>query len=554
MQWTPGINVSLGATSVIHAGDEFFAYEPGITGNTPPTWNSGIYSLTPDGVPPADTLQWINEGTIPPITPATGTVLATSDQGWLYWIALVNTLDNTVSNLSPVSIATGPVNGSIQIPPGSGLPNLATIDPQVDYVAIFRSVDGGATPFLIPGYGNSFYTVPLTTYLQDGYLDTTADSGLNNLIEGPLAGENTPPLPGAGAFTYHLGRVFYSIGNTIYYTTGPTSSVGNGNGTNSLNFDTLPSRIVRLVPTAIGLLIFTVSDIYIITGLGTTQNPLSPAVPYLQGVGLANYNALDIDGALIGFFTTDKQFVIMNPSAGLSYAGYPIGNLFRLNNGLPGTSWNTQTVSVAWYTFGEDQGWFVSDGQFGWYRLMNTPSPESGMCWSPFANIAGGVGVVASVQTSPGVHQLLIGSDTGSILYRDLDSSVDEVSLSYPGVPYPAYAVFGSYVLAVPGQVAKVGSITTDSVNVGTPLTIGVLIDEALPYFKGSFDMIKRWEYDPPCLKPSKSILSQRFYLSDNDEEASYCRHLQLMIQWSPEAAANELMGFSLWGAYEVEQ
>jgi len=66
--------------------------------------------------------------------------------------------------------------------------------------------------------------------------------------------------------------------------------------------------------------------------------------------------------------------------------------------------------------------------------------------------------------------------------------------------------------------------------------------------------MIKRWEYDPPCLKPSKSILSQRFYLSDNDEEASYCRHLQLMIQWSPEAAANELMGFSLWGAYEVEQ
>src|ERR1019366_6084793 len=117
----------------------------------------------------------------------------------------------------------------------------------------------------------------------------------------------------------------------------------------------------------------------------------------------------------------------------------------------------------AWYTFGEDQGWFVSDGQFGWYRLMPTPSPESGMCWSPFANITGGVGLVASVQTSPGIHQLLLGpADTGYVMYRDLDSSVDEVSLSIPGIPYPAYAVFGSYVLAVPGQVAKVGSITTD--------------------------------------------------------------------------------------------
>ena len=138
-------------------------------------------------------------------------------------------------------------------------------------------------------------------------------------------------------------------------------------------------------------------------------------------------------------------------------------------------------------------------------------------------------------------------------MYRDLNSSVDEVSLSYPGVPYPAYGIFGSYVLAVPGQVAKISSITTDSVNTGTPLSIGVIIDEALPYFKGSFDIIKRWEFDPPCLKPSKSLYQQRFYLSDNDEESSYCRHFQLLVQWSPEAAPNELIGFSVFGAYEIE-
>ena len=106
--------------------------------------------------------------------------------------------------------------------------------------------------------------------------------------------------------------------------------------------------------------------------------------------------------------------------------------------------------------------------------------------------------------------------------------------------------------LALPGQVAKVAYITTDSVNTGSPLVIGLLVDEALPYYKGSFEILKDWVFDPPCLKPSKSILSQRFYLSELHEEA-VCRHLQLMVQWPAENAANELMAFSLWGAYEIE-
>ena len=549
--WASGTswNVTAGEVSIIADGDEFFPYEPGLSGVTEPTFNGGLYSITPD-IPP---LQWINEGTIPPITPATGAILATSTQGWLYWIALVNTLDNTVSNLSPVSIGTGPVNGNVTIPAGSGL-ILADIDPQADYVAIFRSTDGGSIPLLNPGLGNTYWTLPLTTYLQDGFVDSTSDADLDELITGAQAGENTPPLPGVGTLTYHLGRIFYSIGNTLFYTTGASSVAGNGTGANPSNYDTLPSQIIRLVPTAIGLLVFTLSGTYIVAGNGTANSPLLPAVPYLTGIGLANYNALDINGSLIGFFTTDKQFLIMDPSSGVSYAGYPIGDQFRQNTGQPGTSWNTKTVYVAWYTFGEDQGWFVGDGQFGWYKLINTPSPESGMCWSPFATIQGGAGAIASVQTSPGVHSLLIASPTGVIMERNLNATTDVVSLSNGSVPYPAYAVFGSYILAVPGQVAKVGFITTDSVNVGSPMIIGLLIDEALPYFKGSFDILKNWTYDPPCLKPSKSILSQRFYLAENEEDAAYCRHLQLMCQWPAEAAQNELQSFTLWGAYEIEQ
>lgn len=552
--WQPNINVALPDSSVIELGDEFFAYESGVTAATQPSWNTGIYTITPDVQP----LNWINEGTIPPITPAAGAILATSTQGWLYWIAQVNSIDNTVSNLSPVSIGTGPVNGQVNIPAGSGL-TTASIDPQTDYIAIFRSTDGGATPLLDPGLGNSYWTVPLTQYLQDGFIDSTPDADLDDLITGAEAGENTPPLPGAGALTYHLGRIFFAIGNTVFYTTGASAPSGNGLGISPLNQDVLPSRVVRLVPTAIGLLVFTASDIYIIAGNGTASNPILPAIPYEQGIGLANYNALDINGVLIGFFTTDKQFLIFDPSAGLSYVGNPIGDRFRQNTGKPGTSWDTATVSVTWYTNGEDQGWFVADGQYGWYKLINTPSPESGISWSPFATIVGGVSVIQSVETTPGVHSLLLGPlTTGSILMRDLGATTDggtnPTSSAYPGVPYPAYGVFGSYVLALPGQVAKVAFITSVSVRTGSPLVLGLLLDEALPYYQGSFDLLKRWETDPPNLPPSKSFYKQRFYLSEDHDETAYVSDMQIMFQWPAEAAQNELQTFSIFGAYEVEQ
>jgi hypothetical protein len=162
-----------------------------------------------------------------------------------------------------------------------------------------------------------------------------------------------------------------------------------------------------------------------------------------------------------------------------------------------------------------------------------------------------------SVETAPGVHTLLLGpSGTGNILFRDLNATTDAGTTGSNVLltAFPAYAVFGSYVLALPGQVAKIAFVTTTSVRVGTPLVIGLLLDEALPYYKGSFDIIKRWVNDPPNLPASKSFYKQRFYLSEIEGETAYCSDLQLMVQWPAEAAASELMAFSVFGAYEVEQ
>ena len=132
---------------------------------------------------------------------------------------------------------------------------------------------------------------------------------------------------------------------------------------------------------------------------------------------------------------------------------------------------------------------------------------------------------------------------------RDLDTNEDN------GQTYPANAVVGSAVLAQPGQIAVVSFVATESVNVGTPLVLGVILDEALPYYKGAFNILKHWENDPPGLKKSRSLYPQRFYFSDlnGEDSEACCRHLQMKVQWAEENAANELITLTVFGGFLQE-
>lgn len=544
--WAALTNFTLPDSTIVDSnGNTQAPYRTGVTGTKAPVWNTGINQLTNDN----PNLVWICEG---PAQSAPAGTLSTFNGGWQYAIALVNTLDDTVSNVGPLSVSTGNFVGvtAITFAAGSGLPIASKIDPQADFVAIFRTTDGQALPFLIPGDTNSIYTLPLSEYMTNGYSDTTPDELLNNLISAPIGGENTPPAPGAVNLTFHLNRIFFSVGNTVYWTSGPDTPVGNGvNGVGPLNFDEFPSLVKRLVPTSIGLFVFTVSDTYVIPGQGTTNNPIMSGQPFLQGVGVSSYNAVGINGSIIGLFTTDSQFLNLDPSAGTVFAGHAIGDQFRQDNNEPGTNWDPANVYVTWHVNGEDQAWYVSDGEFGWYRMCPTPAPEApGITWSPFATIVGGCKAVQSIEVSPGQHELLIGpTGSGVILERDLNTFTDN------DATYQAFAVLGSIVFVNPGQIAEVSFITTDSVRIGQPLIVGVLLDEALPYYTGPFEMLKEWVTDPTSRPKSRSILGQRFYLSDSDDITALCRHAQIKIQWFEENVQNELLAITVFGSYMQE-
>lgn len=789
-----GVPVTISGVGIVYNNSLFFPYTGGVSGATVPTSSFASATVIGTVVFDAGTLQWIFVGQSSVTSSAVaGTITALGPQGFVYGIALVNTLDNTVSNLGPTNEINGVgieiVGGKIAFAPGAGL-NITAIDPQADYVAIFRTVANGSIELLVPSNGNTIYTVPLVQYLQYGYIDNTQDTSLDILVQGATAQQNTPPLPGAANLSYFLNRIWYSIGNTVYYTTGPADPSGNGlNGTAPGNTETTLSRVTKLVPSSIGMLAFTLSDVYVIP---VSNGAILPAQVYVPGVGLSSYNALDVCGTLIGFFTTDHQFVLFTPTVGVDHIGNPIANLLRLEIDEPGMDWNPALAYVSWYVNGEDMGWFLADGSQGWFRLVSTPAPEKGEAWSPFAEIlplGQGCGAIKAVEIYPGDHRLLIGPSTtgvaptpnpsflgsaanyailaaagitntgssvitggdvgsypttsitpgawtlvapsvvdnadaaaaltaalaaynyyaaltptlsglsdlstggngstpstytpgvyvgsssltmptgiildaqgnpnaifvfisgstvnlasgqsvslinnaqtgnvywvvgssftsvatstmvgtilahtsitlgggvldgralagigvssgavtisaatsiyvagatpapmgtGNILYRDLDASTDGGDGDYAGgylvngTTYPAYGVFGSYVCAHPGQVAMISFITTDQVNTGSPCIIGVIFDEALPYYQGSFDILKNWVSDPPNLPESSSILGQRFYMSEtgDGETAALCRHMQVMIQWPAEAALNELQSFTIYGSFGQE-
>jgi hypothetical protein len=507
----------------------------------PPSFSTTLFGTTPDG---AD-LIWMNDG---PAGATQAGTLTTLNGGWIYYVALVNTLTDTVSNVGLASTITGNFRGAAGVQVSGGLPS--SIDPQVDYVAIFRTKDGGSTPFLIPGganpaggtsgsgVSNTVFTVPLAQYQAHGYFHTTPDSGLNILLQAPIAFENTPPPPGARALAFHLDRIFYAIGNVVYWTSGPDAPIGNGiEGNPSTNSATFPSQVTRIVPNSLGAMIFTVSDIYLISGNGTAQQPLF-SLPYAEGVGLLSYNALAVNGVIINFFSSDGQVLSLDPNAGFSEVGTNIGNLFEQSN------WNPSSVYVAWHVSGsQDKALYVADGSTGWFRLLQTPAPESGYTWAPFATIVGGVKAVQSIEVAPGTHKLLLGpASTGKILNRDLSTWQDN------GVSYTAFATIGSIMLAESGRLAELLFLSFDAQATGTLPNFSVIVDE----ISGTFESLIRPGPDPAILEPSGSLYSRRLYFSETQQPA-YCRHIQVKVSWPAENFGNEIMGWTLNGTYIPE-
>lgn len=473
--------------------------------------------------------MWLNIGPYAPVS-----------TGSLYWVyAYKNSVTGHVSTASAKSVNTLLLAGNFVNVSGFG-----SADPQVDTIVIYRTVQGGSIPLEVdeivnPGGGVAF-----------SYLDTTPDVDLNAFIEAAVNGANNPPLVGFQPSAYHLGRIWGFLNNTVYYSGGPDTTTGNGNEAfPPTNFFVFPSKVTRLWPSTTGIFVFTVSDVYLIQGEGTTTSTFF-ALPFLTGVGLLNYNAFDINGTTIYLFTSDSQVVSLDTSSGVTEVGFPIGDQFETvtTGGFNASLYDPSTAQVTWHIAGStDKGLYVTDSATGWFRLYPTPAPETGLTWSTFAGIAGGCSAVQSVETSPGRHNLLAGpKTTGPILKRDDSVYTDN------GAAYAAYFVVGSLVLAQPGQLAEIVFLTMDSDAVGTRPVIEIQLDEIAPHSAGLFEALDNFVADPTELAPSVSIYAQRFYLSQTQQPA-LCRHLQIRVNWGSDAVQNQMLSLTIFGGFAQE-
>ncbi len=495
----------------------------GLSSAAAPTWATIVGQQTTD-----NQIVWANAG------PVSG-VAAGNTAAWQYGYSFRNSVEQITSPMSPIAGPITPVPGNLVSLTGGGDQN-SPLD-GVDTIRVFRTTQGGAI-FL-------FLADITWTAGTWSYVDTTPDNGLNVLIEGDNVGQMAPPPAGFLPDCYHLGRIFGHVGNVIYYSNGPAALNGTGGNDSfspSNNF-VMPAPVIRQVANALGLFVFTTAGMYTIAGSGTETDPLQEPTPFLEGkvAGLLSYDALAVNGTLLYLMNSKSKILMIDPSSGVTEIGFPIGDQFLVTSGptfAPGSTF------VTWHDGNStDAALYVANGNASWFRCNPTPAPETGLCWSPRADINGSAALVQSVEVSPGVNKLIVQAPGDALLFRDPTNWADGANGTFA-----ASFIIGSIELAHPGSVALVDFLTTDCIATGSRLTPGVLIDE----IAGAFETLSANVPDPAYLPASTSLYNDRWYLSETQEPA-LCRHLQIQFSWPSENYGDELLTYTIFGAIVPE-
>jgi hypothetical protein len=415
-----------------------------------------------------------------------------------------------LSTLSPVSASTGAQTGK-QIT----LAAATSPDTQTTAVEIYATLDGGSNYYFLASIAN--------TGLSWTYVDTMQDADLNNQILAPQNHQNDPPPVGASNVCYWRGRLWLAVGNKVYFAGGPDITNGSPEeGWPPANVFVYPDEVTGFAPNNSGLLLFTNSDSNVILG---TDSSSFYTQPWQSNFGVANQNCIAQDGDLIFLYTTRRQLFSISDS--LEEIGFAIGDKLAAN-------FTPSSTYLALHRNGTDSGLWISNGSTSSYRYLITKDS-----WSTERPVVGGMGAIATVQVSDGNYQLLAGRATGSgyILNRDLANFQDD------GQSYPCYADIGQFVIAPLGATVVLDSVSVERMPVGSPATVSVMLQE----INGTFVELPNPVSDPPLLRASTTIISQRHYLKAAQTPLpQQVRHLRVRVAFPAENAKNELLGLAL--------
>lgn len=437
------------------------------------------------------------------------------------------------STTGHISTASPPVGLIPQQIAGSAIiSGPGSTDPQVDTVEIYRTQDGGSSYFQCGDVAN---VLPTWTF-QDNISDSPTfgspvQNFLNTQIIAPIAFANAPPQVGATDPVYHTGRLFYHVGNTLYYCGG--AEVTNGVPSECsppANFFQYPGTILKKISTANGLLVFLADDAHLLTGLDLSSYY---SQLFARNLGIGNPNAVVYDGQTLYVYNSKRQLYSLTTSK-TTEIGFAIGNILKANYDP------TKTNLTLHRGDSTDYALYVSNGVDRYVRYY-----PDGNSWSPFGLPAMSCGILKSLTIAPGTTQLMLLPNTPTasvyqIFYRNTSINSDNL------IPYTASATVGSIILGQAGaKQPQVEQIGTNARLVGSLFGLSLRTDEVAGPFESILSAV-----DDPINDPSVTLYTKRWYLKNTNNPINQSiSNIQLKFDWIAEDFPNELYGFYLWGS-----
>lgn len=463
--------------------------------------------------------------------------------GYQYVFAYGSSASGEVSNATPISANTVAFSNKLNV----AVSLTASTDAQVNQIRVYRTTDSGG--------GNLFFELPNSPFPNASATiqDTAADTALQVTSQAEINLGNTTPPTGLINLEWFAGRMWGSVNNLLYASTGPETLSGTAPQSNwNPAFQwVIPGPIIKLTPGPNGMLIRTLDDSYIVRGTDITNFTVNE---FVKDFGLRSFNAEDTDGTNIYTLTSDRQFVLVSAS-GAEDIGLPIAD--QLENVDPTTAYVTVN------RYGLDSIVRILDTAAGVFYDFNLNQ----QCWNlPGILQMPAVSAAGSIETSPGVWRLLLSSSTDTtttLAFRDVTNFQDL------GANYQPNAVFGSIQLADPGSLAKFGArggIVLETTNAGSPPYISVLpndigcdLTQAIgsQIIPGAFTSLSVGSnpvpWPPTLSNQPKNYRSLGWYWLLAKGLSGLVRHIQVQVSAKPENAATELIGFGIFGDEKSE-
>jgi hypothetical protein len=431
-----------------------------------------------------------------------------SNGGYSYVQCYVTTSGN-VSSPTPASAYTG--NFSTKL--GVNVTLVASTDPQVINIRLFRTTDGG---------GGVFFEVQGSPYpnVSGVVVDNTSDANLS-VITAPTFGFNDPPPPQQG-FVWFANRIWGFQNNTVYFTDWEELNIGvaeecsvSGPAGNFWKFD---GEVTALSVAQDGVIIYTAGSIYKIDGdsLDTFRR-----TTVAHGLGCRNRATIARLGAMTAFLANTNSIWTTDTNS--------LQELSQVIQPTLDDIDHTQ-ADMTFHIQGQERWLVLCDAGHNQTLAYDTNTNQ----WMPPWSVVGTS--LASVETSPGDWQLFLAQEGTNTLLEMTPNAYLDNGVAYPAMlktnPQPIInehlgqgsAYIDLYYPQNPGQIAYMEYFGADF-NAILPSDVLYEFDDdpATAEYKSILSQMK----DAP-LKPQGVNVKNMWYYARQGEG----RRISLQVTW----------------------